>query len=395
MIEEKKLLFLGGGRSNINAIKSALELGLRPYVLGLEGDYPGYKLANKTIVADTMDKRAVLKSLNNEEIDGVLVCCSDRAIETVGFLNDQLRLNGITESAAKRCNNKYEMKRVLIDKGVNTAKFIKVEKEADLKNVFLFFTFPVMVKAVDLQSSRGIYICNNQRELIESYGNSIIESKFSYCIVEEFIRGDELGAQAFVYNGEIVFVLPHGDIIAHKGKSTIPIGHYVPLICGEELYKRIIEESIKAINALELNNCAVNIDFIVKDGIPYVLELSGRVGANCLPEMVSYHFGINYYKMIIAVAVGEDPIRYFKPNTNKKFTFVKMIKSDKSGLLNSIAYDHEMLPYVSFFVEKGDKIHAFKSSSDCIGEMLCQGGSLKECEYAMDVFTQTMKIELR
>lgn len=36
-------------------------------------------------------------------------------------------------------------------------------------------------------------------------------TKRSYCIVEEFIEGWEFGAQAFVYNNEVLFVMPHGD----------------------------------------------------------------------------------------------------------------------------------------------------------------------------------------
>lgn len=395
MIASKKLLFLGGGRSNINAIKSALELGIKPYVVGMEGDYPGYKLAEKIFIANIMDKYDVMEALKDEKIDGVLICCSDRAIETVGFLNDQFGLSGITESAAKCCNNKYEMKRALLDKGVNTAKFVKLEEEADLKRAVELLTFPVMVKAVDLQSSKGVYICKDEAELTENYYKSISESHLTYCIVEEFIKGRELGAQAFVCNGKIVFVLPHGDLIAYEGKSTIPVGHYAPLDCSEGLHKRIIGEAGKAINALGLNNCAVNIDFIVKDDVPYILELSGRVGANCLPEMTGHHFGMDYYKMIVAAAVGEDPFPYFTPNMKGKITLVKMINSSETGVLELLEYDKDMLPYVSFFVDKGDEVCAFRNSNDCIGEMLVQGDTMEECEEKMREFNEKLVIRFK
>ena len=35
-----------------------------------------------------------------------------------------------------------------------------------------------------------------------------------------------------------------------------------------------------------LDNCAVNIDMILKDNKVYMIELTGRAGANCLPELV-------------------------------------------------------------------------------------------------------------
>ena len=68
MIASKKLLFLGGGRSNINAIKSALELGIKPYVVGMEGNYPGYKLAEKIFIANIMDKYDVMKLLKMKRL---------------------------------------------------------------------------------------------------------------------------------------------------------------------------------------------------------------------------------------------------------------------------------------------------------------------------------------
>ena len=68
------------------------------------------------------------------------------------------------------------------------------------------------------------------------------------------------------------------------------------------------EEARKAIKAIGLDDCAVNIDFIEEDGVIYVLELTGRIGANCLPELVSINYGLNYYKMVIAAALGIDPV---------------------------------------------------------------------------------------
>ena len=65
-----------------------------------------------------------------------------------------------------------------------------------------------------------------------------------------------------------------------------------------------------SIKALGLNNCAVNVDLILRDNKVYVIELTGRVGANCLPELVEINFGIEYYKMIAAMAVGENPLEY-------------------------------------------------------------------------------------
>lgn len=56
----------------------------------------------------------------------------------------------------------------------------------------------------------------------------------------------------------------------------------------------------------------MNIDLLkADDGQIYIIELTGRVGATCLPELVSLYYGINYYEMIVKNALGEDPRQVF------------------------------------------------------------------------------------
>lgn len=390
----KNILFLGGGRSNIGAVKTAKELGYGIYVVGMPGDYPCYPLADKIITANIMDKEAVDKALHGINFDGVLICCSDRAIEVVGFLNDKYGLSGITECAAKYSCDKYKMKQALIEGNVSTAKFIKIRSKEDLQMADCQLEYPLIIKAVDLQSSKGIYICLSKEDLFANYQRVLKDTHKDYCIVEEFIKGTELGAQAFVYHNEVLFVQPHGDIISFCDNSSVPIGHYTPLDMPQKTIDRISQETKKAITALGLNNCAVNIDFIVRDGIPFVLELTGRVGANCLPEMIGHHFGFNYYKMIVSMAVSEDPRPFFSSTGERPFTLTQMINSDKSGYLKGLVYDKEMLPYVSFFVNEGDEIRAFRNSNDCIGEMLAVGQDMEDCERQMCEFKNTIQIDI-
>ena len=63
----------------------------------------------------------------------------------------------------------------------------------------------------------------------------------------------------------------------------------------------------RSVHALGLNNCAINADFICKEQEVYVLEVGGRAGATCLPELVSTYYGFDYYEQIIRVALGMNP----------------------------------------------------------------------------------------
>ena len=93
-------------------------------------------------------------------------------------------------------------------------------------------------------------------------------------IVEEFIEGEEFGAQAFVQDGKLEFILPHGDYV-FKGNTGVPVGHFAPYDLPEEVIEDARETLAAAVRAMKLDNCAINADFILKDGKTYVLEIGG------------------------------------------------------------------------------------------------------------------------
>lgn len=393
MTKNKVLMFLGGGRSNLNALITAKKMGIYTIVLGFEGDYPCYKLADKLIYVDIKDKVEVLRVAKNENVNGILLCCSDRALQTVGYICDKLNLCGLSESSSMLCCDKLMMKETLFKRGINTAKYVKVEKGDDVNDKIKTLQFPLIIKAVDLQGSMGMIIINDSTSLQNGFNKVMKETKKSYCIIEEFIKGVEIGAQAFVYNGNILFVLLHGDIIYSGPLTNVPIGHYVPLTMDNNIIKKISNEVVSAIRAIGLDNCAVNVDIILKDEVPYILELTGRVGANCLPELTSWHLGVDYYKMIVSCAIGEDPTEYYIPKISNNVILSRMLTSNDSGMLNNVVFpNNKNVPYAELFTKRGSEIRAFSNSNDCIGQFLCQGNSLSECIKIANDYLNNIKI---
>lgn len=119
-------------------------------------------------------------------------------------------------------------------------------------------------------------------------------------------------------NGEVKFILPHGDYVFH-GDTGVPVGHFAPYLLSDEIIADAREQLALAVKAMGLNNCAINADFILKDGKTYVLELGGRSGATCLAELVSIYYGYDYYEKLILAALGEPvdfPKEHAVPNAS-------------------------------------------------------------------------------
>jgi biotin carboxylase len=289
------------------------------------------------------------------------------------------------------------MKKALTSAGVNTARFYQVNNTDELHRAIRELNFPVIVKATDLQGSKGIYIANNMDEAEFGFAEAMSMTRQKYCIVEEFIVGTEFGAEAFVYHGEVLFVLPNGKN-TQMGYTAVPVGHYAPMDWSEEVLEKARIVTEKAIKAVGLDNCAVNIDLIERDGEVYVIELTGRMGANCLPELVSIYYQVPYYKMAVMMALGLDPREEFNKRSERGVPNASaMLTSDRDGILSSISCDISDIPGVyelSYFLKKGLRVHRFTNSRDCVGQAIVQGESIEDCFEKLDRIRKNLILEL-
>jgi len=394
----KKIMILGATLTQIPLIKKSKELGYNAIVASIDGNYPAFDYADEICYVDITDPEAVLEKAKELKIEGIATCCMDTPVRALGYVCEKMGLKGLSSRSASLCNNKLLMKQAFMDNGVNTARYLKIESEEELENSFNTLEFPLIIKAVDLQASRGIYVAHTPAEARNGYIKAMQLTHQKFCIIEEFIVGEEFGAQAFVYHGEVLFVLPHGDYTFYTN-AAMPVGHFAPLELPREVITLAEEQAKKAIKAVGLDNCAVNIDMIYKEGKVYMIELTGRAGATNLCELVGIYYGVDYYKMISMMAMGEDPNNIF--NNRASFTTPvasKFVMSNKTGVLKEIIDNNDMqneniCEYV-IHVKKGESINKFADGKDRIGYIIVKGKSTPECLQSIDKFLENIEIVL-
>ncbi len=388
----KRLLLQGASRGNLGLIKTAKSNGVYVVMTGLGGDFPCNPYADEFCRADIMDCDAVLKVAQEHHVDGAVICCSDTGLKAVGRCNDVMGLTGLTEKSAEESSNKFLMKQKLTDAGVRTAKFFKVSTLSSIHSIIDDIGFPIIIKAVDLQGSRGINVVRDKTALNDAFKDTMSLTRKDYCIVEQYIEGREYGAQAFVYKGEVLFVLPHGDETM-MCKTMVPIGHFMPFEANEDLLKDTKLQVENSIKALGFNNCAVNVDLIERDGKAYIIELTGRVGANCLPELTGNYFGINYYEMILATCLGESPLPYWEKRKLPCTTLARVIHSEHDGICKSVSIPQIQDTQIQMFIHEGSEIRKFTNSNDAIGEVVVKGEDLSVCERKIQEAIRQIRID--
>lgn len=371
----KTIMIIGGGYYQLPLIKKSVDLGYNTIVCGIAGNYPGYKFASKWVDVDTFDKEAVLEVARKERIDGIVLCGSDACMPTIGYVCDQMNLLGPSEQATINASNKAVMKDCFSRYGVRTAQYRTIFTMEQAESFVQEYNFPVVLKIVDASGSKGIAIVKTLDELRNQYSVVTKETKKDYIIIEEFVEGEEFGAQAFVRNGKLTFIMPHGDMVYHSA-TDVPIGHYAPYEREEELMNDVTTQLQKCVNALGVNNTALNADFIFSKGKVYVLEIGARAGATCLPELVSNYYDINYYEYLLRQCVGEsvDHLKFNQRNSS----IVETLVSTETGILESISIGDMPKEVMSLeiYPKIGEYVHAFRNAYDRIGTVVMKGQSL-------------------
>ena len=350
-------------------------------------------MLDKVYYENTVDEDKVLEIAKKERIKGIVTAGTDVCMKTVGRVCDAMGLNGLSYEASKVAVDKMLMKSRYEEFGVRTARFREVFfSDKDIPKTVQELEFPLIFKSVDSSGSRGIIRVNSIDEFDDAIAYVQENTHKDYFLVEEFIEGEEFGAQAFAYDGNVSFILPHGDYV-YQGDTGVPVGHYAPYQLSEEVIEDAKIQLRRAVKAMGLDNCAINADFILKNDKTYVLEIGGRCGATCLAELVSIYYGFDYYEKIIRTALDEDPDFSFKKPRTPNASHLLM--SDRDGVIQSIENHNapnENICEVKFDYQPGDEVHKFHVGPDRIGHIITKGETIQDAQKLLFQAMENIKI---
>ncbi|MBO4370482.1 MAG: ATP-grasp domain-containing protein [Paludibacteraceae bacterium] len=390
----KKLLILGAGIYQVPLIQTANRMGIHTIVCSRAGNYPGFDLADETAKVDTTDTAACLQLAKDAKIDGVITAGTDVALPSLGLICDTLGLPGPSAMAAHLSSNKKDMKEAFHAFGVRSARYQIVHNLDGCLSAAKTLSFPLILKVVDSSGSRGIVVVRTEEDIRAQFNSLWANTHQDYVLIEEFIEGEEFGAQALVTDGRVRFVMPHEDYV-YQAKTGVPIGHAVPCSLSAQAKAETQRMVEGAVRALRINNAAVNVDLIRRDDKVYVLEVGARSGATGLSELVSQYYGVDYYECLIRMALGEslDDVRFLPSGA----AAVRLLYTKQGGVLQSFNKDiaHPSLVSWSLDYAIGEKLPAFTTGPDRIGQIVVKTDSAEQLQPALSDIIQQIDLKIK
>jgi len=201
-----------------------------------------------------------------------------------------IKVFGPNKVASQLEGSKIFTKQICEKYNIPTAKFGIFQNREDSKKFLKKTNFPTVIKADNLASGKGVYICSNEVEadiaIEEIFNGKFGEAK--NLLIEEFLDGEEMSyftindGNNFKYFGS---AQDHKRVMeGDKGKNTGGMGAYSPSrLMNEELENKIIDRIIKpTLKALtELGSeykGFLYAGLMIVNNDPYLIEYNVRMG---------------------------------------------------------------------------------------------------------------------
>ena len=202
----------------------------------------------------------------------------------------EIKVFGPSKIAAQLEGSKIFTKKICEKFNIPTAKFGIFENKNDAKNFLIKSKFPIVIKADNLASGKGVYICNNTSEgdlAIEEIFNGKF-GKAKNLLIEEFLDGEEMSFFT-IHDGKVFknfqTAQDHKRVLeGDKGKNTGGMGAYSPsrLInkdLEEKIMNKIINPTLKGLSELGTNYKGfLYAGLMIVKNEPYLIEYNVRMG---------------------------------------------------------------------------------------------------------------------
>lgn len=305
----KKIMVLAGGNDQCALIEE-----LRRYFNGeveiiladMSDKVKAISYADKFIQVSTMDRPAVLEAAKEECIDYILTACGDQPLSTMSYISEQLGTpTYLTEQEVRDLTNKRFMKDKMVENRIPTAKHIYIDK--NWNGVMPNFKYPLVVKPVDSNGSKGVKKVFTPDELEVSLKEAFCFSISGDVIIEEFKSGEELSCDFYVENGiaKTLSITASKKIKENEKSFTIIQSYYpAPINYNEE---RVLEIAQKIVDAWGLKDTPLLVQMIVNGDDYNVLEFSARMGGGSKYHLIQVLSGVDIMKVYVEMVMGEKP----------------------------------------------------------------------------------------
>jgi glutathione synthase/RimK-type ligase-like ATP-grasp enzyme len=394
-----KLVVFGAGVYQYPLIRQARERGFFVICISPDGNYPGLQICDLHLCHDVRDYPSIVRDLRRYDgIVGVCTSGSDVSVYSIAKTCEALGIDCYSPLAGRTASDKILMKDFFFGAGITTPNSQPIEIESE------YYEFvkkskvdKFVIKVPNSSGSRGVHIISRTTQISNLFEDIKNEFGIEKVLVEEFVTGIEFGAQAIIQDSKVQGIICHGDIL-YSEEHTVPVGHIFPYKISAMSERKILDCVNKVKDNLLLKNGILNLDLIDSDDEIYIIEFGLRTGATCIPEGISDITGINFYDIIINLAINKKTSIDLNI-LESCISISHLLYSEKAGILDSVNVSMSLPNSVEITdykidVSSGDKIAKFQTGNHRIGHIVIRAAARDHGLDMMEKILSSVDIKL-
>jgi biotin carboxylase len=326
----KKIAIIGASYLQLPLVLKAKEMGIETHCFAWEEGAVCKDFADYFYPISIVDKEQILEVCQRVVINGITSIASDAAVPTICYVAEKMGLIGNAYKDALVATDKYQMRKRFSENNVRSPLFVIADDNYSIEN----FQFPLIVKPTDRSGSRGVLKIENELDLKSAVARAKNESFSNQAIIEEYITGSEVSVETITWQGTH-YILAITDKVTTEEPYFVELEHHQPSHLSIEIQDKIKSETIKALNALNINYGASHSEFkITKKGLVYAIEVGARMGGDFIgSNLVQLSTGYDFVSGVIDISIG-------------KFTLPFLNKMKYSGVYFLCKETQHILPVV-------------------------------------------------
>ena len=383
-------MLLGGIRYLLPVIKAAHEQGYYVITADYLPNNIAHQYSDKYVNVSIIDKEAVLKVAQEEQIDGIMSFGVDPGVVAASYVQNKMGLPSFGPfESVEILQNKDKFRNFLKVNGFNVPEAKGFASIEEAMSEIYWFPWPCIVKPTDSAGSKGVTRVNKPEDLRPALEYAFDHSISGHVIVEEFLdkKGCSSDTDSYAQDGILKFVSFSAQRFdANATNPYTPAAYSWPSTFTKEEEDYLTIEIQRLIKLLHLKTAVFNIEVRVStNGKPYIMELTPRGGGNRLCEMLRYATGVDMITAITRAIVGDEPAPIEQKPYNGHWAEI-ILHAEKDGIYQGIQIDQNLPAEIvekDLWVKKGDSVHGFEGANDAIGTLVLRFENAEDLETAL------------
>ena len=398
----KKIMVLAGTYWQIPLIKKLKKMGNWVINVNPYPNSPAFKYADQYVLLDILDKEKCLACAQENQVDAIMSEQCDIANPTVAYVSDRLGLKSIGSEQAELYTNKVRMREFCQKNDFPYPDFKKCSTLEEAKKFFGDVGKEIIIKPLDSNSSRGVYLIRSVEDLEKNFENAKVYSKIENAVLcERYIHGTEFTVDGIMTDsGHISLAVSEKRHYAYN--MNIASTLFFSNVSTEYDYTLLKKMNDELVNKTCLPFGLTHAEYKYENGKFILIEIGARGGGNLISShIVPLMSGVDNYDFLIKKTLGEHVKVSYKltDEMKERCAVLKFFDTPNAGGcvkdvkgIQILEKNPNIITY-QFNFKRGDVIKKPENDSARIGFYIAYERQKKELEELMQLIDEKVVIE--